>query len=47
VQGYKAEKFDSLEYNILQRALDDVEQGIATLESARSGKPSSLAAPPG
>ena len=36
VQGYKAEPFDSLEYNIVQRTLDDVEHAIATLESARN-----------
>jgi hypothetical protein len=47
VQGYKAEQFDSLEYNIVQRRLDDVEHGIATLESARNRMESNPAAPPG
>ena len=47
VQGYKAEPFDSLEYNIVQRTLDDVERALATLESARGGKPSAPTAAPG
>ena len=47
VQGYKAEPFDSLEYNIVQRTLDDVEHGVATLESARDRIRPNPAAPPG
>jgi hypothetical protein len=47
VQGYKADQFDSLEYNIVQRTLDDVERAIATLESARNRMQSSPSVPPG
>jgi hypothetical protein len=47
VQGYKSEQFDSLEYNIVQRTLDDVERGITTLESARNRMQQDPAAPPG
>jgi len=47
VQGYKSEQFDSLEYNIVQRTLDDVERGIATLGSARNRMLSSPSVPPG
>jgi len=47
VQGYKSEQFDSLEYNIVQRTLDDVERGITTLESARNRMQPDPATPPG
>jgi len=47
VQGYKAEPFDSLEYNIVQRTLDDVERAIATLGLARNRTQSSPAGAPG
>lgn len=47
VQGYKSEQFNSLEYNIVQRTLDDVERGITTLESARNRMQQDPAAPPG
>jgi hypothetical protein len=47
VQGHKAEPFDSLEYNIVQRTLDDVERAIATLESARNRMQWNPAANPG
>jgi len=47
VQGYKAEPFHSLEYNIFQRTLDDVEHAIATLEAARMKMSPGPAADPG